>query len=931
MLLLYDVEPMHFLHHMPSSQALILIKGEPKGLQIEKISLENKGLYAVKFKNSPQTFHYRYNDVVILDNAVWYDPMQIRVLIGGHQEWGITDVFSYTRGFKIYWRITYKSGYTRDLMPGTVELVHSCLSDDKARNVFEYLKRIAQTNELGKDEEHGGILPSLYDSIDFVPESLAAAPYLAPSRHFVKKHNSGRLIFPFGCNASQERAVTAAFEEQISVIQGPPGTGKTQTILNIIANLLLQGKTAIVVSNNNSATTNVQEKLQKYGLDFIVAPLGKRENKEEFIKAQPKVPEELKTWKLTKNESDDKKQTISDTLIRLREAYSLQEELATFKQEIKDLEMEWEHFKQDNHIEDNTYTPKNGISSKQLMRLWLNFQVYADGDAPATGLWHRLMERLRLAWLIFKRKHILGIQSPFNKVNIPSVVEELQALYYQVRLKELSDQITYTEKQLATLDAKALNERLSTFSIQVLKDELYSKYNKVERYVYTTVNEIRKNADEFVKQYPVVLSTTFSARTAIPDMEYDYLIMDEASQVSIETGALALTCAKNAVIVGDTLQLPNVVNDEDRLKLNGIFNEYKVAMGYNCADNSFLQSVCKIMPNVKKTLLREHYRCHPKIINFCNQRFYGGNLLIMTQDHDEENVLMAIRTAPGHHARGHYNQREIDVVKQEVLPTLKNGTDVGIITPYNQQVDEFNAQLPTVEAATIHKYQGREKDTIIMSVVDDQITEFSDNPNLLNVAISRAKKNFCLVISGNEQEHKGNITELIDYITYNNFQVTESKITSIFDYLYSQYTSERLAFLSKHKNISEYDSENLTFSLIENILKENPEYSYLGVLCHTPIRTFIKDWSLLNDDERKYISHYSTHVDFLIVNHVTRKPVFAVETDGYNYHNDETDQHKRDLMKNHILEVYGMPLLRLSTTGSGENEKILSFLKQQAL
>ena len=416
---MYDVEPMHFLHHMPSSQAFILIKGEPKGLQIEKISLENKGLYAVKFKNSPQTFHYRYNDVVILDNAVWYDPMQIRVLIGGHQEWGITDVFSYTRGFKIYWRITYKSGYTRDLMPGTVELVHSCLSDDKARNVFEYLKRIAQTNELGKDEEHGGILPSLYDSIDFVPESLAAAPYLAPSRHFVKKHNSGRLIFPFGCNASQERAVTAAFEEQISVIQGPPGTGKTQTILNIIANLLLQGKTAIVVSNNNSATTNVQEKLQKYGLDFIVAPLGKRENKEEFIKAQPKVPEELKTWKLTKNESDDKKQTISDTLIRLREAYSLQEELATSKQEIKDLEMEWEHFKQDNHIEDNTYTPKNGISSKQLMRLWLNFQVYADGDAPATGLCRRLMERLRLAWLIFKRKHILGIQSPFNKVNIP--------------------------------------------------------------------------------------------------------------------------------------------------------------------------------------------------------------------------------------------------------------------------------------------------------------------------------------------------------------------------------------------------------------------------------------------------------------------------------------------------------------------------------
>nr|WP_278511202.1 AAA domain-containing protein [Bacteroides nordii] len=47
------------------------------------------------------------------------------------------------------------------------------------------------------------------------------------------------------------------------------------------------------------------------------------------------------------------------------------------------------------------------------------------------------------------------------------------------------------------------------------------------------------------------------------DVVYDYLIMDEASQVSVETGALALSCAKNAIIVGDIMQLPNVVTKED--------------------------------------------------------------------------------------------------------------------------------------------------------------------------------------------------------------------------------------------------------------------------------------------------------------------------------------------------------------------------------
>ena len=65
-------------------------------------------------------------------------------------------------------------------------------------------------------------------------------------------------------------------ENQISVIQGPPGTGKTQTILNIIANILISGKNVVIVSNNNSATLNVLEKLEKdkYGMDFLVAALG---------------------------------------------------------------------------------------------------------------------------------------------------------------------------------------------------------------------------------------------------------------------------------------------------------------------------------------------------------------------------------------------------------------------------------------------------------------------------------------------------------------------------------------------------------------------------------------------------------------------------------------------------------------------------------
>ena len=914
---------------MATSLPFIVLKGKPKALQIDKIDLASNGTYAVKFKNSPKTFHYRQSDVLILNNPVWHDIQHVKVFVDGREKYSVADVRSFSQGNLTHWRITYSDGFIQDFMHGTVQVSISCLEDKIASNSFEFLKRIAQVNELGKDDENEAILPSLFASIDFIDDKLAIAPYLDPAQYHVQRFDSPSLIFPFGCNASQEKAVTAAFRNQISVIQGPPGTGKTQTILNIISNILKQGKTVIVVSNNNSATVNVLEKLQKNGLGFFVAPLGKRENKEEFIENQPTIPKELSDWAMDSSEIQAAKRETANMLTNLRKVFALQEELATSKQEKKAVNLEWEHFKHENSIDDDFYSIKKGVKSRRLMKLWLQYQARLEGK-PMTSqnVFGKLIDRIKWSWLNYMRKRILGINSNLNSSDDQQITRELQALYLLARLDELNDRINAVENELDALDADAMTSSLTSSSISLLKDALHKKYHSKPRLVFADVKDLYKQAKDVLNQYPVVLSTTFSARTSLPNQMYDYLIMDEASQVSIETGALALTCARNAVIVGDTMQLPNVVTDEDKLKLDGIFNEFKVKQGYNCAKYCFLQSICTILPGVEQTLLREHYRCHPTIINFCNQRFYAGNLLIMTQDHDEKDVMMAVKTVPGHHCRNHYNQREIDVIQKEVLPHLENSEEIGIITPYNNQVDEFNRQLPSIEAATIHKYQGREKDSIIMSVVDDQLTEFNDDSNLMNVAISRAKKQFCLVVSGNEQELKGNISDLIDYIEYQNLTVTESKISSIFDYLYSHYTAERMEFIAGHRNISEYDSENLTYSLLENILSEYPEFNHLGILCHTPLRNVIRDWSRLNDDEKKYISHYSTHLDFLIINHVTKKPVLAIETDGYSYHNDATEQHRRDLLKNHILDTYGLPLLRLKTNESGEREKITTELNK---
>lgn len=914
---------------MNLSNAFIIIKGQPKSQAIDHIRYDGNGYYKIKYKSSYKYYSYKSSNVVCLTESVRHDPSHCRVSVEGRQIQNLTDIHSFPNGDQVHWRITYKNGHSQDYLDGALVVEESCLSDQTSKDVFEYLKNISQTNGLGKSETDDGILFSLYKKIDFIDKSLVAAPYINPQRYKIRKSKAPSLIFPFGCNASQLEAVTSAFENQISVIQGPPGTGKTQTILNIIANILVQGKTVLVVSNNNSATTNVLEKLRKDGLDFVVAALGKRDNKEDFIEHQPSVPEQISRYELDIKQLRQKQGDVSSLLSDLTAIFSFQEELALAKQELKSIELEQAHFVQEHPIGENIIADRIAKSASQILKLWIRYQNFTEKDkGNRQNWWDRAKRYFHWKRLCRCGKRVLGRELSENVQDISSIITDLQHCYYVKKTHEITLRIKELDRRLASSNAKKSIASLSSLSMDVLWHFLSQKFSSNKVIHFSNVSELRKYPSKVLERYPVVLSTTFSARTSISDtVTYDYLIMDEASQVSIETGALAMTCAKNAVIVGDTFQLPNVVTQEDKLKLDAIFQKYHIAKGYNCSEYSFLQSICSIIPDVKQTLLREHYRCHPKIINFCNQKFYGGNLLIMTEDNGDQNAMSAIKTVPGHHCRGFYNQREIDVVKQEVLPQLKPNEDVGIITPYNQQVNQYQKQIPSVEAATIHKYQGREKDVIILSVVDDQISEFSDDSNLINVAVSRAKKKFCIVLSGNEQALKGNISELVEYIQYHNFSVSASKVCSIFDYLYSQYTSQRISMLSRKKRISEFDSENLTYQLLSDILKEHPEFNHLGVVCHIPLRNVIRDTSLMNATEIKYATHPNTHLDFLILNHVTKKPLLAIETDGYRFHNEQTEQHQRDILKDHILTVYGLPILRLSTNGSGEKESVISELR----
>lgn len=911
------------------SDNMILIDGRLPDHRIAKCDFdERRRKYHITFCSSDKVYDYSQRRITLLTHPVTIPSRHCMVNHRGRALQQICNIWEYRHAGSRFWRVEFANGEVAEYDRAALEVRESCLQDSSSSLILRYFERVAAHSPL-RGDDNTPLLSKQYDHLRFIDRQSAAACYLNPTLSPPLQRQHDTLIYPFGSNASQKRAVEQAFACQLSVIEGPPGTGKTQTILNIIANILCKGQTVLVVSNSNSAIGNIAERLEQRHYGFLVAELGSAANREQFLKMQAfdKIYPHcmFKSWK---NSEADKPNYLS-RLDRLTQKLCLlfekQEELFHARQEYDALKLEQRHFREEVHHP--LPSLRSHSSSLRLVRLWQELQRY--GEEPKVWAGKRWWRTLMTDWCAVT---IFGVNARrFLQLDAQERITLLQERYYGARMAELGRQISALEQLIERSDGDEMLEYLYTLSGIYLNNRLYERYGGHRVKPFFTETMIRQNPDGFLQEFPVVLSTTFSSYGNFGHrILFDYVIMDEASQVSSETGVLALACARNAVIVGDSMQLPNVVTAEDRLSLGNLAREMQLSEAYDCTRYSFLDSLCRTVDGVPRTLLKEHYRCHPKIIAFCNQKFYGGQLMYMTEDKGEENVMTAIRTVRGNHSRDHMNQREVDVIREEVLPQLKVSPDqIGIIAPYNHQVDRLRRQLGEVaDIATVHKFQGREKDTVILSTVDDVVTPFSDDAQLLNVAVSRAKRRFCLVVSGNPQPQESNLGDLLGYIEYNNFTVSDSRLRSIFDYLYQPYTVALQKFLRRHRHISQYASEDLTFALLEEILSSSPRYRHLGIVCHQSLRLLIGDFSLMTPDEKRYAAHVTTHVDFLIYNRVSKKAVLAVETDGYDYHKDGSRQAVRDAMKDDILTKYGIPFLRLPTTGCNERQRIESKLEE---
>jgi predicted RecB family nuclease len=241
---------------------------------------------------------------------------------------------------------------------------------------------------------------------------------------------------------------------------------------------------------------------------------------------------------------------------------------------------------------------------------------------------------------------------------------------------------------------------------------------------------------------------------------YDYLFVDEAGQVSLGNLVAMAGAAKNIVLVGDQMQLPQPVQ--------GV---HPGETGLSSLE--YLLEGRATVPDDRGILLNETRRLHPILCAFISDAIYDGRLEAHPSTAERHLVIRpgahaALRTAGlsfvpvAHDGCTQSSRLEAETILKLIMEACKQTIvregkenpitlkDILVVAPYNLQVNLLRQLLPEgAQVGTVDKFQGQEAGIVIISMTTSKGTEaprgteFLFNPNRFNVAISRAE---CLAI-----------------------------------------------------------------------------------------------------------------------------------------------------------------------------------------
>ncbi len=377
-----------------------------------------------------------------------------------------------------------------------------------------------------------------------------------------------------------------------------------------------------------------------------------------------------------------------------------------------------------------------------------------------------------------------------------SELKSIRREYYELREREdeLRTGITQAKKKIKSMSIPLINAYTLHNINERNSRDIVTYRGYLPGMFYYNHNNLVHSTMSFLNTFKLNCVTSLSVKNSFPMISemFDMIIVDEASQCDIATIIPMIARTKQLVVIGDPQQLKHIsninANEESEIKRSLGLGE----MGFLSYVGSSLWDYCSVLIDQAEDGMRtpfrlnNHYRCHAEIIGFSNNEFYGhdGPLNICTNI-ENENMGMGIHWVNISGIQINENIK-INVAEAQKCVEIARNTinlypdkSMGIITPFRRQAEyiynivrELNL-VDRITVSTVHKYQGDEKDVIILSLVvtnntPDGTLRWIDeyNKHLINVAVTRAKRVLCIV--GNKEYIRGNsrgvLRRLVAYV-----------------------------------------------------------------------------------------------------------------------------------------------------------------------
>ena len=576
----------------------------------------------------------------------------------------------------------------------------------------------------------------------------------------IKKKNFGFYKIVHS-NLSQDKAVVSALNQN-TIIWGPPGTGKSQTITNILANILVFGKTALVVSQKRAALEVLKSRMKSLEL-FSLFILNDREmNKNNFYDPLKKYINYLenfnqnyqeKSIQIIDNNEKEVMKLINAIMTNPKvEINSLLYNELISKNEYNEsifelilqldasLKYDFPELKKYKRHQIGTFLAKNNNYHKPtFFGLLLPKNIKTTANIIKNHLYYLNID---LDFFVSKKEEIdLGLIKQIHHLNEFNIKNNFNRINDHQNLKLMITKMIFNK--IKNFDEQ-MKHKYSQFALDVRSAHL------------DPILFIKKHADIIKVIYPVIITTPETDLQSWTKQEFDYALLDESSQIYLEKGLPILYLAKIKILAGDDQQMqPSRWFAPKEDEAENPFGNIESLLDYAIAKGTYA------------VLLDKNYRStYASLMKFNSEVFYHGELDVVDACLHEKEEPIEVINADGVWENSQniaelnlmieQTQKHFDKYSKIILlcfnVSQQNALEAKILESYPELEHAINNQKLLIR--NIENIQGDEADLLIASVAYDKNTKLhatyvakSGGKNALNVAISRAKSKMIIIKS----------------------------------------------------------------------------------------------------------------------------------------------------------------------------------------